>query len=308
MTRLSTRRQIRPIAAKLRSIATLSKRSSSPEWPMNSDLRTSSPFQDSYRMSGVGEMHVRQPLFPYPDLINHTPSKRKLLKPKTVPKTIALSNSNSSSNTSSNVSLGPDIVLYDQIAGSRVDGHALRSFPCNFPINPNFIRLYIKLPYPSSVAPENSNTAVYTNPDVSDLYSPRWTRGLGEKKVGLCPYCVTWPISSHPPHNGANVEKCEVSQEVWKPMKVSAYWYHLHFFHGISSKTNQPMSPPLEFRVRSLITKVSKQTSPVSVDIWEGLCHQCREWVTMENIRQRDRKNREIRWWQHATKCHTTII
>jgi len=53
---------------------------------------------------------------------------------------------------------------------------------------------------------------VYNPPcSVFDLYTPRFVKGRGTTKVGLCPVCV------EPPSRGGNGEK------IWFSMKFSAY-------------------------------------------------------------------------------------
>ncbi|KAJ1730686.1 hypothetical protein LPJ61_002886, partial [Coemansia biformis] len=60
-----------------------------------------------------------------------------------------------------------------------------------------------------------------------DMYTPRWIRGIGKGKEGLCPVCFD---------SGALI---------WRRMKCSAYWYHLNYFHGVSALTGRPFPAPL---------------------------------------------------------------
>ncbi|KAJ1649898.1 hypothetical protein IWQ61_009154, partial [Dispira simplex] len=39
--------------------------------------------------------------------------------------------------------------------------------------------------------------------------------------------------------------------------------------------------------------------------VWEGLCHQCQEWVPLNSVRDVSVNVPEIYWWKHAQKCHT---
>jgi hypothetical protein len=51
-----------------------------------------------------------------------------------------------------------------------------------------------------------------------DLYTPRFVRGRGAEKVGLCPICI------EPPERGGE------GKRVWFGTKVSAFkWFVLHF-------------------------------------------------------------------------------
>lgn len=61
--------------------------------------------------------------------------------------------------------------------------------------------------------------------------------------------------------------------------------YHKQFYHGISSVSGQPFVKPLETRW-------------VDQDLVEGLCHQCRQWVPVSNVK---RKN-SVLWYRHAHK------
>ena len=49
-----------------------------------------------------------------------------------------------------------------------------------------------------------------------DMYTPVRTRGKGKEKEGLCSLC---------------------KEPSWFKIKISQYWYHLNFIHGISSAT-----------------------------------------------------------------------
>ncbi|KAI8331779.1 hypothetical protein BC941DRAFT_438454 [Chlamydoabsidia padenii] len=99
-----------------------------------------------------------------------------------------------------------------------------------------------------------------------DLYTPKWVRFNGQAKEGLC-------------------DTCQPGR--WLQLKNSAYWYHKQFFHGISSVSGLEFVPPAETRW-------------VDQDLVEGLCHQCRHWVAVSNVK---RKN-SVLWFRHAHKCH----
>ncbi|KAI9220000.1 hypothetical protein BC828DRAFT_348732 [Blastocladiella britannica] len=102
-------------------------------------------------------------------------------------------------------------------------------------------------------------------------YTPLWTRGLAREKEGLCRLC--------PP-------------ESWFKIKISAYWYHLNFYHGISSVTGLPFQGPVAARFNELL------------DIREAKCHNCKRWVPIDTARHAPVNIPEIYWWKHAQKCH----
>ncbi|KAI0244421.1 hypothetical protein L0F63_002714 [Massospora cicadina] len=105
-----------------------------------------------------------------------------------------------------------------------------------------------------------------------DEYTPRWVRGIGKAKEGLCPHCT--------------------DRAVWLKIKISAYWYHLNYQHGISSITGKPFRPPLEYRINP------------ETELKEALCHKCRNWINSESTRNKPVNVEEIYWWKHAQKCH----
>ncbi|KAJ1674873.1 hypothetical protein EV182_002389 [Spiromyces aspiralis] len=99
-----------------------------------------------------------------------------------------------------------------------------------------------------------------------DLYTPLWVRGTGEAKEGFCDAC--------------NPGK-------WLQLKNSAYWYHKQFHHGVSSVSGRPFVRPLQVR-------------HLEPELIEGLCHQCRQWVPVANIKRKS----GVLWFKHAHKCH----
>ncbi|KAL1922842.1 uncharacterized protein VTP21DRAFT_9218 [Calcarisporiella thermophila] len=99
-----------------------------------------------------------------------------------------------------------------------------------------------------------------------DLYTPSWVRFSGPLKEGYCDTC----------HPGK-----------WLQLKNSAYWYHKQFYHGISSVSGQHFTEPLERRI-------------VDGDIVEGYCHQCQQWIAIQNAKRRN----SVLWYRHAHRCH----
>ncbi|KNE61785.1 hypothetical protein AMAG_18686 [Allomyces macrogynus ATCC 38327] len=108
----------------------------------------------------------------------------------------------------------------------------------------------------------------------NDLYTPNWTRGVGHGKEGLCRLC--------PPESG----------EAWFKIKVSAYWYHLNYHHGVSQTSGRPFDAPVQERFDS------------TARIREGLCHKCHKWIPLDSPRHTPVNVPQIYWWKHAQKCH----
>lgn len=96
-----------------------------------------------------------------------------------------------------------------------------------------------------------------------DLYTPRFIRGHGHKREGWCSFCGRWLV-----------------------LKNSAFWYHCSFFHGISAATGQLFKAPLDFR-----------RSSANSEVWEGLCGNCRQWVSLVNA-----KKKGTSYFRHAYK------
>ncbi|KAH8111607.1 hypothetical protein DFH11DRAFT_1512777 [Phellopilus nigrolimitatus] len=121
-----------------------------------------------------------------------------------------------------------------------------------------------------------------------DLYTPRFVRGVGRDKAGLCPICYESKA-----RGGAG--KAE-----WLSMKFSAFNYHMQYAHGISPTTAQPFSPPIAFRTVARTPNHKNEKAA----ILEGQCHRCREWAPIEGVKCIEAKLKEIYWWKHAAGCH----
>ncbi|GBE85746.1 hypothetical protein SCP_0802680 [Sparassis crispa] len=167
-----------------------------------------------------------------------------------------------------------------------------RTFPQHIPMNKHFSLFYRRFPVSSynSDGPTNGLSDAVFNPptDPLSLYHPRFVKGKGRTKVGLCPCC-----SEDPTRGGGGTK-------VWLSLKFSAYNYHMQFNHGISASTGLPFSPPMEFRIvaRAEVGKHEKAR------MTQGRCHRCKEWVPIEGIKDVPVKVKEIFWWKHAASCH----
>ncbi|TDL26719.1 hypothetical protein BD410DRAFT_715454, partial [Rickenella mellea] len=121
-----------------------------------------------------------------------------------------------------------------------------------------------------------------------DLYTPRFVKGIGRDKVGLCPICYE------------SRERGGLGKTEWLSMKFSAFNYHMQYAHGISPTTALPFSPPIEFRTihREPNHKNEKE------EMLEGMCHKCQNWIPLEGVKCVEAKLKEIYWWKHAAACH----
>ncbi|KAJ7618366.1 hypothetical protein B0H17DRAFT_965170 [Mycena rosella] len=128
--------------------------------------------------------------------------------------------------------------------------------------------------------------------DAFDLYTPRFVKGKGVDKMGLCPICI------EPPERGGEGKK------VWLAMKFSAFNYHMQYHHGISASTGRPLSPPIDFRV---VTRPSPRKAE-RAKVKQGKCHKCRSWIAVETVKDIDVKVKELFWWKHAVACHGASV
>jgi len=97
-----------------------------------------------------------------------------------------------------------------------------------------------------------------------DLYTTGFVRGRGRDRSGWCGYC-----------------------SCWFRLKDSAYWYHVHYTHGISCATGLPFPPP------------EGQRKPRACDDWEVLCGGCKRWITVGKGEDRSR----TAYFRHAYRC-----
>ena len=100
----------------------------------------------------------------------------------------------------------------------------------------------------------------------SDLYRTLFIRGEGGERAGWCGFCSSW-------HR----------------LKDSAYWYHLHYSHGVSCATGQPLPTPQQIR------------EGAAGGSWEALCGDCNTWVPIGKPSARARTT----YFRHAYKCQS---
>ncbi|KAI6127083.1 hypothetical protein F5141DRAFT_371747 [Pisolithus sp. B1] len=175
-----------------------------------------------------------------------------------------------------------------------------RHLPAGIPYHPQFALFYRRFPVSSRIqtadgifVPLSSNSehpgGLYNPPrGALDMYTPRFVRGCGATKVGLCPVCFECPS------RGGR------GQCVWLSMKFSAYNYHMQYGHGISAVSCTPFSPPVSFRT----TKRRNPGKRERTHIVEGKCHKCKKWIPIESLKDLEIKVKEIYWWKHAAACH----
>ncbi|KAJ2961328.1 hypothetical protein NQZ79_g3380 [Umbelopsis isabellina] len=120
---------------------------------------------------------------------------------------------------------------------------------------------------------------------VNDFYSPRWLRGIGAKKEGLCPLC----------------------QGLWLKTKTSRFWYHMNFYHGISAVNGRPYSAPVAIRA---VLKSERVHDIKTHSMHQGYCGQCGHWVDLQAKQPLLVPELKVgfhayqEWWKHAQKCH----
>ena len=128
----------------------------------------------------------------------------------------------------------------------------------------------------------------------TDLYTPRFQSGSGKDKIALCPICASKGV------------------EGWYRLQSSRYWYHLHYFHGISSITKKPMPPPSELRIpeknmatlRASFDKIKHLSkNNEMVEPLEGKCGLCNKWVNLRSPALVRVQVEQLYWWKHVQKC-----
>ncbi|KJA22705.1 hypothetical protein HYPSUDRAFT_66920 [Hypholoma sublateritium FD-334 SS-4] len=171
--------------------------------------------------------------------------------------------------------------------------YATRTLPTTIEVSDNFSLFYRRFPASSYFQPINAASpctlfevphpgGIYNIPrGALDLYTPRFVKGKGVEKVGLCPICI------EPPSRGGEKKK------LWLAMKFSAFkCYHMQYAHGISASTGRPFSPPTAFRIIPRINPGKKE----KLQIQQGKCHKCQKWVAVEGIKDMESKVKELYW------------
>ncbi|KAK4638536.1 Meiotic expression up-regulated protein 26 [Fulvia fulva] len=102
---------------------------------------------------------------------------------------------------------------------------------------------------------------------VNDQYTARWVRGDGTEREGWCGLCSSW-----------------------HKLKDSAYWYHMHYTHGISYTTGKEFDKPVEWRPANSAAGA------------EALCGGCRQWIY---IGRHDGGKWKTPYYRHAYRCQT---
>ncbi|KAG9075279.1 hypothetical protein FRC06_010178 [Ceratobasidium sp. 370] len=185
-----------------------------------------------------------------------------------------------------------------------------RTFPKGFPIRAKYERWYRRFPVSAYfleqdpakafVLGDSAPKGVCMQPRVGssalvpnhahhfNLYTPRFVRGVGTDKVGLCPICV------EPVWRGGE------GRAILLNTKISAFNYHMQYYHGICSQTGLPFSPPIAFRHKPHKPAHARERSKIE----QGKCHSCKQWIQVESIKHGDILVPELHWWKHAASCH----
>ncbi|KAJ3552724.1 hypothetical protein NM688_g4001 [Phlebia brevispora] len=151
-----------------------------------------------------------------------------------------------------------------------------RTLPSDIPIRAVYPRWYRRFPIPTPVDESTMQLigslagASYNAPrSQSDLYTPRFVKGRGASKVGLCPICV------EPCTRGGE------GKNLWLSMKFRI------------STTGTPFSPPIAFRTIKHISTSKYEKS----QLVQGRCHKCKKWVNVEGVKDVEVKVPEIYWY-----------
>ncbi|KAK7681982.1 hypothetical protein QCA50_014945 [Cerrena zonata] len=169
----------------------------------------------------------------------------------------------------------------------------MRTFPETVHSHSDFPLLYRRFHVPSFQQGDHRKPGLsgstWNEPKTPfDLYTPRFVKGRGVTKVGLCPICC------ESPKRGGS------SKKLWLSMKYSAFNYHMQYCHGISPSSKAPFSPPIAYKLTDQPTALKNQKPK----ILKGKCHKCQKWLPVEGPKEVETKVKEIFWWKHAASCH----
>ncbi|KAG8706990.1 hypothetical protein FRC09_002084 [Ceratobasidium sp. 395] len=222
----------------------------------------------------------------------------------------------------------PDTKVVFDLDGNIVQ----RLFPRRFPIHEKYKRWYRRFPVSSYFMEEDPAKAFVLGDDAPksanmqprtraghaltpnkalhfNLYTPRFVRGVSAEKVGLCAICIepVWRGGE----GKAVLLRTKASRITETRLantnatffdQTSVLNYHMQYYHGISSQTGLPFSPPVAFRTSSRKTAHAREKSKIE----EGKCHSCERWIQIESTKHGDVLIPELHWWKHAASCHGT--
>lgn len=164
-----------------------------------------------------------------------------------------------------------------------------------------------------------------------DLYSPRWVRGKGFTREGLCHFCHGG-INSIPTEEDcllilknsiknpsiwtATTTATALLESNWYRIKQSAFWYHLHFHHGISAKRGEKY-PTINYETLRIMPLMSKYGIPnENLKKCQVFCSNCNEYITIwqqksttqiQSLAPEDLITKLPvlqNWWKHCQRRH----
>lgn len=153
---------------------------------------------------------------------------------------------------------------------------SLNDLPAQFPSLPHLAhsdqpsqlpRLHIPPSVPNLSPNDPLHPRQQSSRWIGDLYTPTYVRGDGSNRAGWCGHCASWLT-----------------------LKDSAYWYHMHFAHGISCATGAYLPNPARQRPTLGAARGVGDT--------EALCGGCSRWVLVVA----GEKGRTA-WYRRAYRC-----
>ena len=99
------------------------------------------------------------------------------------------------------------------------------------------------------------------------LYTPRFIRGKGTEREGLCTLCES---------------------PTWFNMKHSTYWYHMNYVHGVNHRTDTYYDLPQRYRCVRLKSPINNpplisdsKRRETADSKYQGYCNTCNEWIDL---------------------------